>query len=277
MVIEKHNPVGRTFLYIFLIFMALICIVPFYMMVINSTHSNEEVARQLWLTPGDQLVANYEIIQKKVNIWLGFVNSVIIALPSVLLSAFFSTLTAYGFAKFNFRFKNALFWLVLATMMVPLQLGLIGFYDLCVNLGLIDSFIPLILPLIANPAMVFFIKSYIESSVPDSLIEAGLIDGASEFYIFNKIIIPLAMPSIATMSIFTFINKWNDLMTPLVLLNSGNKFPMPVVVANIRGLYETNFGAIYLGVTISVIPIITIVVIFAKQLISGLTVGAVKG
>lgn len=277
MVIEKQNPVGRTFLYIFLIFMALICIVPFYMMVINSTHSNEEVASQLWLTPGDQLVANYEIIQKKVNIWLGFVNSVIIALPSVILSAFFSTLTAYGFAKFNFRFKNVLFWLVLATMMVPLQLGLIGFYDLCVQLGLIDSFIPLILPLIANPAMVFFIKSYIESSVPDSLIEAGLIDGASEFYIFKNIIFPLAMPSIATMSIFTFINKWNDLMTPLVLLNSGSKFPMPVVVANIRGLYETNFGAIYLGVTISVIPIITIVVIFAKQLISGLTVGAVKG
>lgn len=277
MVIEKQNPVGKTFLYIFLIFIALICIVPFYMMVINSTHSNEEVAQQLWLTPGDQLIANYNIIQKKTNIWLGFINSVIISLPSVLLSAFFSTLTAYGFAKFRFKGKNILFWFVLATMMVPMQLGLIGFYDLCVQLGLIDSFVPLILPMIANPAMVFFIKSYIEQSIPDSLIEAGLIDGASEMYIFSRIIFPLAMPSIATMSIFTFIGKWNDLMTPLVLLNSAGKFPMPVKVASIRGLYESNFGAIYLGVTISVIPIIIIVVTFAKQLISGLTIGAVKG
>ncbi|QEN04392.1 carbohydrate ABC transporter permease [Thiospirochaeta perfilievii] len=277
MVLEKKNPLKRVLLYTFLIFIAFICIVPFYMMVINSTHSNVEISQGIWLTPGDQLLKNYEIIQGKVNIWLGFANSVIIAVPAVLLSAFFSTLTAYGFAKFRFKGRNVLFWLILGTMMIPQQLGLIGFYDLMVNFRLIDSYLPLILPNIANAAMVFFIKSYIESSIPDSLIEAGLIDGAGEFFIFNKIIIPLAMPSIATMSIFTFINKWNDLINPLVLLNSANKFPMPIVVSNIRGLYEANFGAIYLGIAISVTPIIIVVITFSKQLISGLTVGAVKG
>lgn len=264
-------------MYVFLIILFIVSIVPFYMMIINSTRSNSEINQGIYLLPGNQLKANYEIILKKVNIWRGFISSVIIAVPAVLLSAFFSALTAYGFAKFNFKFKETLFWIVLGTMMVPQQLGLIGYYDLCVRLGLIDSYAPLILPNIANASMVFFIRSYIESSIPDSLIEAGLIDGAGEFYIFNRLILPLAMPAIGTMSMFTFIYKWNDLINPLVLLNSADKFTLPVVISNIRGLYEANFGAIYLGVTISVIPIILVVVIFSKSLIKGLTVGAVKG
>lgn len=277
MIVERSNLIKKIVIYFFLISLAIICIIPFYMMIINSTRSNTEISRGIWITPGNQLLVNYQIIQGKINIWRGFVSSTIIAVPSVLLSAFFSTLTAYGFAKFSFKGKEALFWVVLGTMMIPQQLGLIGFYDLCVKIRIIDTYIPLILPSIANAAMVFFIRSYIESSIPDSLIEAGLIDGAGEFYIFRKIIIPLAMPSIATMSIFTFIYKWNDLINPMVLLNSSNKFPMPILVSNIRGLYETNFGAIYLGVTISVIPIILVVIVFSKKLISGLTVGAVKG
>lgn len=277
MVLERRSPVASILLYTFLIFIAFICIVPFYIMVINSTRSNVEISQNISFIPGDELLNNYEIIKEKVNIWLGFANSVIIAVPAVLLSAFFSALTAYGFAKFRFKGRNVLFFVILGTMMIPQQLGLIGFYDLMVNFRLIDSYLPLIIPSIANPAMVFFIKSYIESSIPDSLIEAGLIDGAGEMYIFNRIIIPLAMPAIATMSIFTFIYKWNDLINPLVLLNSANKFPMPIVISNIRGLYETNFGAIYLGITISVTPIIIVVVSFSKQLISGLTIGAVKG
>ncbi len=275
--ISKKKPAMTVVMYAFLIILFVISIVPFYMMIINSTRSNVEISQGVYLLPGDQLKANYDIILKKVNIWRGFISSIMIALPAVALSAFFSALTAYGFAKFHFRFKEVLFWLVLGTMMIPQQLGLIGYYDLCVKLNLIDTYTPLILPNIANASMVFFIRSYIESSIPDSLIEAGLIDGAGEFFIFRRLILPLAMPAIATMSMFTFIYKWNDLINPLVLLNSSEKFTLPVVISNIRGLYETNFGAIYLGVTISVVPIIIVVVIFSKSLIKGLVVGAVKG
>jgi multiple sugar transport system permease protein len=273
----RQSRAEKIVLYAFLIVMALISIVPFYMMVINSTHTNVEISQRVWLRPGSALLDNYRIIQSKVNIWQGFVASTIITLPSVILSAFFSTLTAYGFAKFNFRGKELLFWIILGTMMVPQQLGLIGYYDLLSKIRLIDSFLPLILPTAANAAMVFFIRAYIESSISDSLIEAAIIDGGGEWYIFRRIIFPLAMPSIATMSIFTFINKWNDLLTPLVLLNSAKKFPMPVVVSNIRGLYETNFGAIYLGVTISIIPILIVLITFSRSIIKGLTIGAVKG
>lgn len=275
--IQRQTIVEKTLLWIFLISLAIISIVPFYMMIVNSTHTNVEISQQVWFTPGTALVDNYEIIQSRVNIWQGFVASFIIAAPSVLLSAFFSAMTAYGFAKFHFKGKNTLFWIILATMMVPQQLGLIGYYDLMVKLRLIDNYLPLILPTAANAAMVFFVRSYIESAISDSLIEAALIDGAGEGFIFMRIILPLAMPSIATMSIFTFISKWNDLLTPLVLLTSANKFPMPVVVSNIRGLYETNFGAIYLGITISIIPILLVVITFSKSIIRGLTIGAVKG
>lgn len=275
--IQRQTIVEKTLLWIFLISLAIISIVPFYMMIVNSTHTNVEISQRVWFTPGTALVDNYEIIQSRVNIWQGFVASFIIAAPSVLLSAFFSAMTAYGFAKFHFKGKNTLFWIILATMMVPQQLGLIGYYDLMVKLRLIDNYLPLILPTAANAAMVFFVRSYIESAISDSLIEAALIDGAGEGFIFMRIILPLAMPSIATMSIFTFISKWNDLLTPLVLLTSANKFPMPVVVSNIRGLYETNFGAIYLGITISIIPILLVVITFSKSIIRGLTVGAIKG
>lgn len=247
------------------------------MMIINATRSNVEISRGVWLTPGNHLLRNYQIIQNRVNIWRGFYASSVIAVPSEILSAFFGTLTAYGFAKFRFRGREALFWVVLATMMIPQQLGLIGYFDLMLRLGLLDTFIALILPMIANPGMVFFVRAYIQSSIPDSLLEAAVIDGAREFRIFLTIVFPLAVPAVATMSIFTFIAKWNDLITPLVLLNSADKFPMPVVISTIRGLYETNFGAIYLGTAISVLPIIIVVVLFSRLIIRGLVVGAIKG
>ncbi|AHC15872.1 carbohydrate ABC transporter permease [Salinispira pacifica] len=275
--IYRQSRVEKIILYAFLVFMAILSIVPFYMMIINSTHTNVEISQRVWFTPGSALLENYQIIQDKVNIWQGFIASLIITVPSVVLAAIFSTMTAYGFAKFQFRGKEVLFWIILGTMMVPQQLGLIGYYDLLSKIGMIDSYLPLIIPTAAHAAMVFFIRAYIESSISDSLIEAAIIDGGGEWYIFRRIIFPLAMPSIATMSIFTFIQKWNDLLTPLVLLNSAKKFPMPVVVSNIRGLYESNFGAIYLGVTISIIPIIIVVIIFSRSIIKGLTVGAIKG
>lgn len=273
----KQHPIQKAIMYTFLVFLALICITPFYMMIINSTRSNVEISQNVWLTPGQHLIRNYEIIQSRVNIWRGFYNSVVITVPSIVLAAFFSAMTAYGFAKFHFKGRELLFWIVLGTMMIPQQLGLIGYYDLIANMGLLDSFAPLILPMIANAGMVFFIRAYIEQSISDSLIEAAVIDGAGEFYIFSRLIIPLAMPAIATMSMFTFITKWNDLITPMVLLHSMNKFPMPLVISNIRGLYEMNYGAIYLGVTISIMPILIVVVFFSKAIIRGLTIGAVKG
>lgn len=273
----ERTRVGKGVLYVLLVVLAAVSVVPFYVMVINATRSNVEISQGISLIPGNRIVENYRIIQGKVNIWRGFLASTIITVPSVVLSAFFGAMTAYGFAKFRFPGRELLFWIVLATMMIPQQLALIGFYDLCVRLGVIDTYPPLILPLMANAGMVFFVRSYIESSIPDSLIEAAIIDGAGEFYTFLRLIFPLSMPAIATMSIFTFVFKWNDLITPLVLLSSAEKFPMPVVISNIRGLYEANFGAIYLGVTISVVPIIVVVVLFSKSIIKGLTVGAIKG
>lgn len=268
---------GKLFTYLFLIFLALVCFMPFYMMIINATHSNVEINQSLWIVPGRFLGDNYQIIQTMVDIWVGFANSLVITLPSVAFSAFFSSLTAYGFSKFRFRLRGTLFWVLLASMMIPSQLGIIGFFQLCLKMNLVDTFWPLIVPGFANASMVFFLKGYMDSAIPNELIEAAHMDGARERYIFLRIVLPLSVPSIATMSIFGFIGTWNGFLMPLLILNSKQLYPLPLVISMLKPLYGTNYGAIYLGVAISIVPIIVVFLFCSRFIIGGITVGAVKG
>ncbi len=262
--------------YLFLIILSIICFIPFYIMIINATHSNVEINNGLNLLPGRYLLDNYKRMSESINIWKGFSNSLLISIVSTLLTAYFASLTAYGFAKFKFRGNKVLYWFVLSTMMVPGQLGLIGYFQLNKKLGLLDTYLPLILPAIANGNAVFWINSYIGSSISNSLIESARIDGCQELKIFNKIILPLIVPAIATISIFNFVASWNDFMRPLVLIFSPSKFTLPVLVANLRGTYTRDFGATYLGIAISVVPIMIAYVFLSRYILNGLTIGAVK-
>lgn len=273
----KHG-VGKFISYTLLIFLALICFMPFYMMIINSTHSNVEINQAVWVTPGRFLVENYNIILNKVpTFWMGFLNSLIIAVPTVLFTGFFGAMTAYGFSKFKFKLRGPLFWVVLATLMIPQQLGFIGYFQLVSQLGMMNTYWPLILPSIASANFVFFMRGYMDSSIPNELIEAAHVDGAKEWYIFFRIVLPLCIPALATLSIFNFIGSWNNFFGPLMLLQTRETWTLPVLISMIRGLYETNFGAIYLGIAISIVPIMIVFFAGSKYIISGITVGAVKG
>ena len=268
---------SKAVLYILLIFLAILCFLPFYIMIINSTHSNTELSSKLMLLPGKSLMENYKRLLENVNIWRGFFNSLFISVCVTILSGYFSALTAYGFSKFKFKGNNALYWVVLGTMMIPGQLGLIGFFQLSKSLNILNTYWPLILPSIANAGTVFFIKGYTDSAIHASLIESARIDGCGEFKIFNKIVLPLIIPSVATMSIFTFVNSWNNYLTPLVLLFDMDKFTLPILVVVARGVYQTDFGAIYTGIAISVVPIMIVFAFMSKYIIGGLTMGSVKG
>lgn len=208
----------RTKIYVYgvLIFLTVLSFIPFYIMIVNSTRTNVEITRGLSVLPGKALITNYGILMEKIDIWRGFKNSLIIAVPFTILSAYFGALTAYGFAVYNFKYKNFLFGFILATMMIPQQLGLIGYFELNNKLGLLDTYIPLIIPALTNTMTIFFLKQYIEQSLPKSLVEAARIDGAGEFMIFNKISLPIMLPAIATMSIFNFVGAWNNYISPLV-------------------------------------------------------------
>lgn len=266
----------RTLMYAFLILLLLLSIIPFYLVVINSTHSSFDIVTSLNLGIGGYLGENYATMQSHVNIWRGFANSLCIAIPFTVFTGYFGALTAYGFAKYKFKGKSFLFAVVLASMMLPSQLSIIGFYQLNLKLRLLNSYLPFILPGVANASVVFFLRGIIEQSIPDSMLEAARIEGCSEIGIFNRLVLPCVSPGVATMCIFNFVSSWNNYMGPLIIMTDSKKYTMPVMIAMVKGLYLTNYGAMYLAIAISIVPIVLVYCFCSKYIINGLTVGADK-
>ncbi len=271
--------IKKSILYILLVILAVSCLIPFLLMTVNATRSGSEIATSFTLIPGHSIKDNWNTVSKYFNLFRGMLNSLIIAVPSTLLTAYFSSLTAYGLAMYKFKGNKVLFTIIIVFMMIPGQLGLIGFYNLCTKLKLVNSYIPLIIPAIASPGTVFFLRQYILAALPPQLIEAARIDGATEIHSFHRIVIPVISPGIATMSIMGFIGSWNSYLVPMILLTDKNKFPLPVMVATLRASTDINAnqGAIYLSVAISVLPIIIVFAFCSKYIISSISEGSVKG
>lgn len=270
--------IKKAILYILLILLAATCMFPFWMMIVNATRSGSEIVTGFTLIPSSHLKENWETVFKFFNLFKGMLNSLIVAVPSTLLCAYFSSMTAYGLAFYKFKGNKAVFGAILAFMMIPGQLSLIGFYQLCTKLHMVNSYWPLILPAIAAPGTVFFLKQYTEASLSRSLIEAARIDGASELYSFHRIVIPVLSPAIATMGIMSFIGNWNNYLLPMIIINKNEKMTLPVMMATLKADTDinSNQGAIYLAVAISVIPILLVFAFFSKYIISSVSAGAVK-
>lgn len=269
---------NQSILYLLLFLLAVICLLPFVMMLVNATRQGTDIMKSFTLIPSNYLAENWAVVKKNLNIPLGFRNSIFISITSTVLLAYFSALTAFGFAFYKFKGRKVIFTVIIVSMMIPAQLGLLGFYDLSMNLGLIDSYIPLIVPSIASSATVFFLRQYILSVMPKSLLEAPRIDGASEIYIFHKIGLPIMAPGIATMSIGAFIGSWNSYLLPLVILNSQKKFTLPVMIASLNSVKDiaSNIGATYVAVAISVVPIIIVFCFCSRYIIGSISAGSVK-
>lgn len=270
--------IKKTLLYIFLIALAVTCLIPFLMMMINATRTGAEISEGFTLIPGKNLVYNWKQVFGFFNPFKGMWNSVKVAIPATLLSIYFSALTAYGLAMYKFKGNKVIFTTILVFMMIPGQLGLIGFYNLCTALHITGTYIPLIVPAIAAPGTVFFLRQYILSVMPPSLIEAARMDGASELYIFHRIAIPIMSPGLATMGIMGFIGNWNSYLVPMLILSKNDTFTLPVMMATLRASTDIaeNQGAIYLSVALSVIPILVVFAFFSKYIISSISAGAVK-
>ena len=270
------NKIIKALIYIFLVFLLILCIIPFYLVIINSTYNSIEIVTKIKFTPGSYLLNNYRKLQELTNIWRGFLNSLLIAVPYVVLTCYFGSFTAYGIAKYKFKGRIFFFSLVIASMMIPSQLVVIGFYKLNLKLGLLNSYWPFILPAIANSSAVFFLKGIIEETIPSSLIEAARLEGYGEVIIFNKIVFPCITPGVATIGIFNFVSCWNNYLSPLIILSDSKKFTMPILISTIKGVFLSNYGAMYVAIAISVIPVIIIYAFLSKYIINGLTMGAVK-
>ena len=268
---------GMALVYLFLILVALTCLIPFYSMIISATHANSEIARRLLFWPGDQLIENYTRLISSVNIWRGFFNTIFITLTFSVINVYFAALGGYGFSKYNFKFRNGLFLVVLGTMMIPGQLGIIGFYKLMNAFHMLNTYWPLILTGIRDAFGIFLMKQIADSSVPTEIIESGRIDGYGELRIFHRLVIPLMVPGLATLGIFTFIGKWNDFLTPMIILFDNDLQTLPVMIASLKSQFSSDFGAQYVGIAISIVPILIFFSIMSKRIISGVAAGAVKG
>lgn len=270
--------IKKGILYLLLIFLGLLCMLPFLLMIVNATRSGTEIVKSFTFIPSTHLKENWEIVFQYFNLFKGMRNSLFVAAPATLLGAYFSALTAYALASYKFKGRNIIFGVILVFMMIPGQLSLIGFYNLCTKLGLVNSYIPLIIPAIASPGTVFFLRQYVLSTLSPALVEAARIDGAGEIYSFHRIVLPIMSPGIATMAIMGFIGNWNSYLLPMIILNKNDKFTLPVMMATLRASTDihTNQGAIYLAVAISVIPILLVFAFFSKYIISSISGGAVK-
>ena len=270
--------IKKGLLYAILIFLAVICLMPFLLMMVNATRTGSEIVKSFTLVPGHALSVNWAIVSSYFNLFTGMANSLLVALPATLFTSYFSAMAAYALVMYKFKGNKLLSGVIIIFMMIPGQLSLIGFYDLITGLRMIDTYWPLILPAIASPGTVFFLRQYCEGSLQPALIEAARIDGAKELHIFHKIILPLMSPGIATMAIGAFIGNWNSYLLPLILLNSPDKFTLPVMIASLNSSKDiaSNQGAIYLAVAISVIPILIVFAFCSKYIIGSLSAGGVK-
>lgn len=270
--------VTKFFVYLFLIVLAVLCIAPFLLMIVNATRSGTEITSGFTLIPGSSTAENMKVVLNYFNPFLGMLNSLLVAVPATLLSAYFSAMTAYGMAFYEFKGNKVLFGVILVFMMIPGQLSLIGFFELCTKLRLVNSYIPLIVPAIASAGTVFFLKQYAESTVPRALLESARIMGANELRIFNSIVLPIMGPAVSTMGIMGFIGNWNNYLLPMILISTPTKMTLPVMMATLNASTDINKnqGAIYLAVALSVIPILLVFAFFSKYIISSVTAGAVK-
>lgn len=270
--------IKKMIIYLGLIILSLVCLLPFVLMMVNSTRSGIEIMTSFSFIPGKSLADNWKIVSGYFNLFRGFANSLMVAIPATILTAYFSAITAYALAIYHFRGGKTLLIIIVIFMMIPGQLSLLGFYNLVAKLKLVNSYIPLIVPAIAAPGTVFFLRQYLISVLSRSLLEAARIDGASEIHIFHRIVLPIMLPGVATMSIGSFIGNWNSYLVPLILLNTPKKFTLPVMIASLNSSTDitSNQGAIYLAVAISVIPILIVFCFCSKYIISSISAGAVK-
>jgi len=277
---KSRGIIFKVVAYSVCILLVILSILPFWIMFVNATRDTHQIQQEaLSLIPSTHLFDNIKIlVGKTFDPLKGLTNSMIVSTASTACTIYFSALTAYALVAYNWRLRNPFFTFILAVMMIPAQVSVIGFYQFMYKIGMTNNFLALILPTIATPAAVFFMRQFMLASLPLELIEASRIDGAGELYTFNKIVLPIMTPAMATQAIFTFVSSWNSLFLPLVLLTDSEKYTMPIMVSLLRGdIYKTEYGAVYLGLALTVLPLFIAYFILSKYIIEGVALGGVKG
>jgi len=274
------NILVKIFIYAVCIFFAILSIWPFFIMVINSTRGTYEIQQHaISFIPSTYLAHNWEVFDgKSFNVFTGLKNSAIIACCATALTIYFSTLTAYALTAYNWKLKGPFFTFILCVMMIPPVVTSIGTYQFMYRIGLSNNLLALIIPAVSAPAAVFFMRQFMVASFPLELLDSARIDGSGEFRTFNQIALQIMKPAMATQGIFSFVGTWNNLFLPTILLTKKNLYTLPVMVSQLKGdIYKVEFGSVYLGLTLTVLPLFIIYFALSKYIIAGVALGSVKG
>ena len=266
--------------HVVLIILSFMCLFFFYVLIVNASHSHAELQKGFSALPGKYFWKNLMNVANDGSfpMFRGILNSIIVSGCSAVLCTYFSSLTAYGLYAYDFKARNVAFTFIMAILVMPTQVTAMGFLRLITKMGLYDSLLPLIIPSVASPAVFYFMYSYLQSSLPMSLVEAARIDGSGEFRTFNSIVLPIMKPAIAVQAIFTFVGSWNNYFVPALVIQSKSKMTVPILIATLRGADYMNIdmGKIYMMITVAIVPIIIVYLLLSKFIIAGVTLGGVK-
>lgn len=266
--------------HVVLIILSFMCLFFFYVLIVNASHSHAELQKGFSALPGKYFWKNLMNVANDGSfpMFREILNSIIVSGCSAVLCTYFSSLTAYGLYAYDFKARNVAFTFIMAILVMPTQVTAMGFLRLITKMGLYDSLLPLIIPSVASPAVFYFMYSYLQSSLPMSLVEAARIDGSGEFRTFNSIVLPIMKPAIAVQAIFTFVGSWNNYFVPALVIQSKSKMTVPILIATLRGADYMNFdmGKIYMMITVAIVPIIIVYLLLSKFIIAGVTLGGVK-
>ena len=280
----KRTGAGRlasqSFINVSLALWAVMVILPMVWLLYSSFKTDREIFFAPWALPESLQWVNFERAWVSVHIGQYFINSMKVVLPSLALTLALSAMTAYVLARFRFPGNRVLFYLFMAGMLFPIFMALVPLFFLANDLGLTNSFVGLTLVYTAYslPFTIFFLTGFF-ATLPSELHEAALIDGANEYQVFFRVMLPLAQPGLVTMGIFNFLGMWNQFILPLVLMTDRDKYVLPQGLSFIlhQQYYKSDWSALFAALTMIMIPTLIVYVVFQNQIQKGVTVGALKG
>lgn len=264
------------FLVIFLVFISFISLIPFWFMFSMSTYKSEMIFQTVPILPSNYLLENIKTIFAS-NFVLSYKNSMIISIVAMVISVLFCAMVGYAMNVYTFRIKKILATFIMMTMMVPTQIGIIGYMIEMRNIHVNNTLLPMIFVWFANGFGAYWMISFVESALPRELVESARIDGANEITIFGKIAIPCIRPGLLTLCLLIFLWSWNNYLMPLVFVNRESNYTIPVFIKSLASAYRTDYGAQLTGLSLATIPLLILFIAGSKSFIRGLTAGAVKG
>ena len=273
--------IARILAYLFVAFFVILCLFFFYLLLISASKTNFQLQGKFSILPGSNLLVNLKnaLNDTMINIPVGMMNSFIVAATSAVLTTYFSALTAYATHVYDFKFKKLVTTFIIAVMMIPPQVSAAGFVQLAYKYGLTNKLWVLIIPSVAAPSIYFYMKQYLEATLPIEMVEASRIDGSSEFGTFNRIVLPIMKPALAVQMIFSVVASWNNFFMPGLFLTKPEKRTVPIMISALRSADFAKFdlGKMYMFIFLAILPVVVVYLLLSKLIIKGVTSGSVKG